>query len=277
MKHRYSFSFVLCLVLVVTAVLSGCNEASPATPVLSGAEVGVPLAAASNTPAPTHTPAPTDTPQPTATSTPTDTATPTPTDTPEPTATKTPTKTPRPTAEPSATPAPTQTARATTAPPSAPATPVPSNTEVAVSPTAPPPVSGNAHTFPETPIQEWNADAFVRYLGLVRDSFRSFNSEYQLALTTDKAFDCGTFVGWTGLWILEAPGFTNVPAAWQPLYHEYRDNLRQIVSLTAEIRPLCNADGGEISEDASRAILAFLLGAYPRMEQMIIEANQLPR
>ena len=111
----------------------------------------------------------------------------------------------------------------------------------------------------------------------MRDSFRSFNSEYQLALTADKAFDCGTFVGWTGLWILEAPGFTNVPADWQPLHNEYRDKLRQIVGLTAEIRPLCNAHGGEISEETSKALLAFLLNAYPRMEQMVLEANQLPR
>jgi hypothetical protein len=155
-----------------------------------------------------------------------------------------------------------------------PATAVP---PTAVPPTAPPPTTGTAHTFPETPIQPWNADTYVRYLGLVRDSFRSFNSEYQLALTTDKPFDCGTFVGWTWLWILEAPGFTDVPTEWQPLYSEYRDKLRQIVSLTAEIRPLCNAQGGEISEESSQAILAFLLGAYPRLEQMMIEANQLPR
>ena len=53
-------------------------------------------------------------------------------------------------------------------------TPIPAT---AVPPTSPPPpTTGTAHTFPETPIQPWNADTFVTYLGRVRDSFRSFNS-----------------------------------------------------------------------------------------------------
>jgi hypothetical protein len=259
--------FIICILCVSAVLFSGCNNEAEAT--------AVPIAAASDTPTAipptataTETPAPTDTPQPT------DTATPEPTDTPEPspTATKTPTKTPSP--------EPTETPTATNTPaPTATTAPVQPTSEppTAVPPTSPPPTNTTAHTFPETPIQAWDADTFVRYLGLVRDSFRSFNSEYQLALTTDKAFDCGTFVGWTWLWILEAPGFTDVPQEWQPLYIEYRDKLREIVSLTGEIRPLCDAEGGEISEESSRAILAFLLEAYPRTEQMIIEANQLPR
>ena len=180
-----------------------------------------------------------------------------PTNTPEPTDTAVPTNTVA------------SQAAATKAPTTAPATAVPS--------TSPPSTNITAHTFPETPIQPWNADTFIRYLGLVRDSFRSFDSEYRLALTTDKAFDCGTFIGWTRLWIVEAPGFTDVPADWQPLYSEYRDKLRQMVNLTAEVRPLCNAQGGTISEESSNAILSFLLVAYPRMEQMVVEANQLPR
>ncbi|MFO7683262.1 MAG: hypothetical protein R6X34_24780 [Chloroflexota bacterium] len=268
-RMSYRPLFLFCLLLGWVVVFSGCNNAEVPT--------AVPLAAA-ETPTATNTLSPTATTEPTATAepsaTPSPTATPPPTDTPEPspTATKTPTKTPSPTPQPTDTPAATNTPRATHTP--APPTAVPAT---AVPPTSAPPTNSTAHTFPETPIQPWNADTFIRYLGLVRDSFRSFNSEYQLALTADKAFDCGTFVGWTGLWILEAPGFTNVPADWQPLYSEYRDKLRQIVGLTTEIRPLCNTDGGEISEETSRALLAFLLNAYPRMEQMVLEANQLPR
>ena len=262
----YHSLFVICALLICVAGLIGCNGAAAPTavPIAAATETAVPpsaTATATATVAPTV--APTDTPSPT------DTATPLPTNTPEPspTATKLPTKTPVPSPEPTDTPAATNTPRAavTAVPPTA------------APPTTAPPTTGTAHTFPETPIQPWNADTFIRYLGMVRDSFRSFNSEYQLALTTDKAFDCGTFIGWTGLWILEAPGFTNVPADWQPLYVEYRDKLRQIVNLTAEVRPLCNADGGTISEESSDAILAFLLQAYPRLEQMIIEANGLPR
>ena len=253
--------FMIAAFLLLVLGISGCNQAAAPT--------AVPIAAATETE--TAVP-PTDTA--TATTAPTDTPPPTDTATPEPspTATHTPTKTPSPTPQPTDTPAPTNTPRPAAT--SAPATAVP---PTAAPPPAAPPSTGTAHTFPETPIQAWNADTYIRYLGLVRDSFRSFNSEYQLALTTDKAFDCGTFIGWTGLWILEAPGFTDVPADWQPLYVEYRDKLRQIVSLTAEIRPLCNAHGGEISDESARAILAYLLEAYPRLEQMIIEANQLPR
>jgi hypothetical protein len=259
--------FIISVVLIWAILLSGCNNAPEPT------ATAVPIAAATESPtAVPPSPTATNTAEPTETAVPTATATPQPTDTPEPspTATATATNTASPTPAPSDTPIPPT---ATTKPP---ATAVPATT---IPPTAPPapPTTGNAHTFPETPIESWDADQFVRYLGLVRDSFRSFNSEYQLALTTDKAFDCGTFVGWTWLWILEAPGFTDVPAEWQPLYNEYRDQLRQIVSLTAEIRPLCNAEGGKISDESSKAILAFLLDAYPRTEQMMIEANQLPR
>lgn len=257
--------FVQLAMMVSLMVLVACStpEAAPIAeldPTVTNTAVPTDTAVP-----PTHTPttAPTDTPVPTDTATPTDT--------PEPT--KTPTKVPTNTPEPTDTAVPTNTvasqAAATKAPTTAPATAVP--------PTSPPSTNITAHTFPETPIQPWNADTFIRYLGLVRDSFRSFDSEYRLALTTDKAFDCGTFIGWTRLWIVEAPGFTDVPADWQPLYSEYRDKLRQMVNLTAEVRPLCNAQGGTISEESSNAILSFLLVAYPRMEQMVVEANQLPR
>lgn len=84
-------------------------------------------------------------------------------------------------------------------------------------------------------------------------------------------------VGWTSLWILEAPGFTDVPADWQPLYVEYRSLLQQVVSITTEIRPLCSGTGGEVSAETTQAIVDFLSWAYPRIEQMVVEVNQLPR
>lgn len=114
-------------------------------------------------------------------------------------------------------------------------------------------------------------------MGLVRDSFRSFNSEMGLWQTTNKPGDCGTFNGWTMLWILQAPGFTDVPSAWQSLYVEYRSMLRQIVTITAEVRPLCSGRGGLISAETTTAILDFLEWAYPRSEQMMVELATLPR
>lgn len=254
--------FIFLLSLLILLTMAGCN-----TPEATSVTEVVPTS--TNSPVPTDTAVPpTETPTEEPTDTPAPTNTATATDTPEPTAT--PTEVPTDTPEPTNTAVPTNTS----IPPTTAATKVPAT---AVPPTSPPPSNITAHTFPETPIQPWNADTFIRYLGLVRDSFRSFDNEYRLALTTDKAFDCGTFIGWTGLWILEAPGFTDVPADWQPLYSEYRDKLRQIVNLTAVVRPLCSAEGGTISEESSNAILSFLLAAYPRMEQMVIEANQLPR
>jgi len=116
-------------------------------------------------------------------------------------------------------------------------------------------------------------------MGLVRDSFRSFDSEMGIWQQTNKPGDCGTFVGWVRLWILEAPGFTDVPANWQPLYAEYRSLLQQIVNVTLEIRPLCSGTGygGAVSAETTQAILDFLTWAYPRSEQMVVELNQLPR
>jgi hypothetical protein len=149
----------------------------------------------------------------------------------------------------------------------------------AVPPTSVPPtaVPATAHTFPETPLRPFDVDVFVQYLGQGRDSFRSFNSEMSIFQANGKPGDCGTFIGWTRLWILQAPGFTDVPSAWQPLYVEYRSLLQQVVSLTMEIRPLCEGAGGQVSAETTQAIFDFLLWAYPRTEAMMIETGQLPR
>jgi hypothetical protein len=120
-------------------------------------------------------------------------------------------------------------------------------------------------------------DTFVRYLGLVRDSFRSFNSEMGIFEANGKPGDCGTFNGWTYLWIREAPGFTDVPANWQPLYGEYRSLLKQIAEITTEIRPLCSGPGGQVSVETTQAIFDFLSWAYPRTEAMLVESAQVPR
>ncbi len=208
---------------------------------------------------------------PTATSSPTPLPTATLTATPEPTATPTatPTETPTDTATPTA----TSTATPTEAPT---LTPAPSPTRVAtVAPTAPPPAA--AHTFPETPIQPFNADTFMNMMGQVRDSFRSFSSEMSLWQEANKSGDCGTFNGWTSLWILRAPGFTDVPADWQPLYGEYRSLLYEVVTLTTEIRSLCSGQGGTVSAETTQAIIDFLNWAYPRSEQMMLELAALPR
>lgn len=258
-KHHYSLCLIFCL--AISILLAGCGSEEPTPTAVSEA-----AAAATETPIeePTAEPTavPTETPLP-ATATATNTATPLPTDTPEPTNTPT----PIPTETPTETPLPTDTPTATAVPPTA------------VPPTAVPPTAApvSAPVFPETQIQPFDADTFIRYLGLVRDSYRSFNSEMSLFAETGKPGDCGTFNGWTRLWIIEAPGFTDVPADWQPLYAEYRSMLSQIVTITAEIRPLCSGEGGQVTPETTLAIVNFLEWAYPRSEAMVAEAAALPR
>ena len=252
-------ALILCL-LICLMILTACNTEEPAptptpdTVAEAAAEIPTDEPTAEPTAVPSDTPIP-----PTATVT--NTPTPVPTDTPAPT------DTPEPTATATETPLPTNTPTATPIPPTA------------VPPTAVPPTAApiSAPVFPETPIQAFDADTFTRYLGLVRDSFRSFNSEMGLFAQTGKPGDCGTFNGWTMLWILEAPGFTNVPADWQPLYAEYRSMLNQIVNITTEIRPLCSGQGGQLTVETTQAIINFLGWAYPRSEAMVAEAATLPR
>ncbi len=255
----YRLWLMMTITVLLLAGLAGCGEQQTAVTAVATA-----VAAATNTA--TAVPS-TTTPTHTATAVP-PTDTPTNTPTPEPSYTPTPTNTPTavPTDTPTATPSPTATQTRTPAATAVPPTPVP--------PTAAP---VTAPTFPETPIQPFNADTFINYLGLVRDSYRSFNSELGIFEETGKPGDCGTFVGWTRLWILQAPGFTDVPAAWQPLYGEYRTMLSQIVTLTAEIRPLCSGTGGQVSAETTQALFDFLAWAYPRSEAMVIEAGQIPR
>ena len=271
--HNLSKYLFVCF-LFAMLVLAACNQPSEnadgadaivevtTVPETEIAEVEEAVAEPTDVPA-TATEAPTETAVP-PTEAPTETPEPTNTPTVEPTATETNTPTPEATEtpEPTNTPAPTNTPQATAVPP----TPIP--------PTAAPVA---AHTFPETPIRPFNADEFIRYLGLVRDSYRSFNSEMDLFAQTGKPGDCGTFIGWTRLWILEAPGYTDVPADWQPLYTEYRSIIKQVVNVTAEIRPLCNAQGGELSKETTNAIIDFVTWAYPRSEAMVAEANSIPK
>ncbi len=247
----------LLLGLWAIFLLTACGTEEPAP-------TAVPEAIAVVTEAPTEEPTAVPTAVPTETALPptaTATPSPVPTDTPEPTHTATPTEVP------TETPLPTDTPTATAVPPTR------------VPPTAVPPTAAPiaAPVFPETSIQAFNVDTFTRYLGMVRDSFRSFNSEMSLFAQTGKPGDCGTFNGWTRLWIVEAPGFTDVPADWQPLYAEYRSLLSQIVSITTEIRPLCSGQGGQVTAETTQAIVIFLTWAYPRTEAMVAEAALLPR
>lgn len=253
-----NFKKMIFVSMILLGIVVGCRESDDSQQQTTATEevamVTDTAVPPTETPKPTNTAVPTDTPEPTETMTPvppTETSTPTATVTATATATATATDTPEP------------TATATAAPP----TPVPQPTS--------PPVT--AHTFPQTPILPWNANTFTDYLGRVRDSFRSFHSEMGLFQQTGKPGDCGTFNGWTALWILEAPGFTDVPSEWQPLYTEYRSMLAQIVDLTTSIRPLCAAEGGSISEEETAAIINFLDWAYPRMEAMVSEAAAIPR
>ncbi len=253
------YSLKLCLLASsVLLLLAACDAKPDTTP------TAVPEQIVAATPLPTEEPTavPTETAVP-PTVTETNTATPLPTNTATPTAL--PTSTPSPTA--TETPSPTPTATATAVPPTA------------VPPTSVPPTAAPiaAPVFPETQIMPFDVDTFTRYLGLVRDSYRSFNSEMSIFAETGKPGDCGTFNGWTKLWIIEAPGFTDVPATWQPLYGEYRSMLSQIANITAEIRPLCGGAGGQVSAETTQAIVDFLAWAYPRSEQMVTEAALLPR
>jgi hypothetical protein len=97
-----------------------------------------------------------------------------------------------------------------------------------------------------------------------------------LVANTGKPLFCDTFNGWTRLWLTEAPGYTDVPSNWWPLYYEYRSILQQIVSITGELRDLCAGEGGLISDETVISILIFLQFSYPRSEQMVIEAAQIP-
>ncbi|MBK9052611.1 MAG: hypothetical protein IPL78_17360 [Chloroflexi bacterium] len=107
-----------------------------------------------------------------------------------------------------------------------------------------------------------------------RDSLRSFNSEMSIFQQTGKPGDCGTFLGWSRLWIIQSPGYTDVPGQAWALYYEWRSMLREVVNLTAEVRNICGGSGGEGVE--AQPLIDFLTWAYPRSEQMVIEAASLP-
>lgn len=112
---------------------------------------------------------------------------------------------------------------------------------------------------------------------LVRDSFRSAADEFPRIFSGAKWGDCGSYNGWFALWLAEAPGFTGVAPAWTGLYVEYRSLLQQAVATTWEIHLVCTSGGGTISDEAADRSLEFIEWAYPRSEQMLLEARELPR
>ena len=213
--------------------------------------------------------APTPMRAPTASPTPTLLPTPSPANTATPTATRTPTPTPRPTYTPTRTPAATST-------PTDMPTPSPTRKPVTRQPTVPPTPS-QAHVFAETPIQPFDIDVFIRYLGLIRDSLRSAEDELTRKIAGEKRWSCDSYNGWMALWVTEAPGFDDVPPAWNPLSVEYRSLIRQVVDVTWEIREPCSGDWGGVTQETSDACLEFIAWAYPRSEEMVAEALLKPR
>jgi hypothetical protein len=152
----------------------------------------------------------------------------------------------------------------------------PTPTPAPTSSTPQQPVPPSAPTFPETPMRTFDRDEFVSFVGQLRDSLRSYTSEMNLMKTTHKPGDCGTFNGWIGLWILRSPGYTTVPPSFASLYRDYRSLLAQVVNLSQEIREVCAAGGGFVSDETIDALNEFLSWAYPRSEQMVSEASVLP-
>lgn len=134
-----------------------------------------------------------------------------------------------------------------------------------------------AHVFPETPIEAFDVDRYLYYLSLVRDSFRSAADEFPQIFSGAKWGDCGSYNGWYALWLTQAPGFTDVPPAWTGLYVEYRSLIQQAVANTWEIHLVCTSGGGSVSDDVADRALTFVQWAYPRSEQMLLEAQDLPR
>jgi len=138
-------------------------------------------------------------------------------------------------------------------------------------PTATPPPPA---LFSETPIQTFDRDVFIQYLGLVRDSFRS---AYRSYANLDPPGGCSTFNGWLLLWLAQAPGFTQVPPAWEALYWEYRSWLQQAVSTTWKHHLLCiDPNSGTLSAAEISAFADFFNQAYARLEVMVASAQQLP-
>ena len=62
-----------------------------------------------------------------------------------------------------------------------------------------------------------------------------------------------------------------------PLYAEYRAPIQEAVTTTWEINQVCDEGGGTVSDETSAAAQVFIERAYPRSEQMVLEALQLPR
>ena len=64
---------------------------------------------------------------------------------------------------------------------------------------------------------------------------------------------------------------------WFRLYAEHRSLIQEAVTTTWEINQVCAEGGGTVSDETDAAAQAFIERAYPRSEQMVLEALQLPR
>ncbi|MCA9989674.1 MAG: hypothetical protein H6666_18295 [Ardenticatenaceae bacterium] len=140
------------------------------------------------------------------------------------------------------------------------------------------PTAATAPVFGGTPIRDFTSSEFVSALEQVRDSFRSFNADWPAILTgarQQNPGDCDSYQGWYRLWTRNAPGFNSVPSRWEALYVEYRLLLQSAVTVTTDVRVQCGLNAGpyETGQDA----VAFFATAYPRIEQMVVEAYQNQR
>jgi len=219
----------------------GITTSPPATVIALAATATALPATATATAQNTATASATQTVAPSATPSPSDTATSSPT--PVPSSTPTPTPSPRPTRRPATS---TFTPTATDSQPTAP-------------------------LYPKTPIVAWNAVAFLQSITDSRNSTHDFY-DYHGRATVGATGNCNYFWNDYGIWERQ-PGFTNVPAAWYPLYYRLRVILQNVQIGVQPVVKVCEVGGGHIDDSDDQKILAALATAVDQLDQLATDAK----
>lgn len=141
-------------------------------------------------------------------------------------------------------------------------------------------VPSSGPIFPNTPVLLFDPQLFITHLVTVSNSFGDFVERWNPVLDGSRLRqqgDCEAYVTWYYFWTTEAPAFHDVPAGWQAVYYEYRVKLLDAANKTNLVRDICpevEPDpnyNGRIQVD----ITGFFELAYPRLQELIIEAQAL--
>jgi len=125
-------------------------------------------------------------------------------------------------------------------------------------------------------MHDFEANDFRKELNELVKFQSDFLNYMQVVVSSGQTGSCRTFYNYRNEMIVSQAGYRNVPAAWYPLYYEYRLLLQEAVGGVQAITSVCDAGGGTITPEQDQAIIQLLTSVIERGQGLVARAQAIP-